>query len=478
MSRAPAYRLGAHTRRGADGLLLAGGWPPRCLRLSEAGAAALDAALDGGTAVTDAPPLPADGLAEAPGAAALVRRLVAYGMLDPVAGPGEAELTFVVPVRDGGAALGALVADLVPDGAVIVVDDGSRDDSAEVARHAGATVIPNEGAPGPAGARNTGWRRASTEFVAFIDADCLVDGDWARPLAGLLADDPELALAAARVRGKTGSGRLARWERTRSPLDMGSAAGLVGPDRRVSFVPSAALVARRSALVELDGFAEELRVGEDVDLVWRAVAAGWSVRYAPEMVVRHPPRPTLAARARQHFDYGTSAAALEHRHPGAAVPLRANRIMLPAALLGLGSPGGALFAGSTFAALAASRSSAGRSGGVRDAVAGKAPHLGLAVARLGLDAELIGGRELARALARDWLPVTLLLATRRGRARRLALLALTVDAATATASDPTGAPFNALLRLADNAAYCAGLWRGALAKRSARAILPRGLPSG
>ncbi len=502
------YRLGAATRRSADGLVVAGGWPPRCVRLSEAGAAALDHVLAGA-----AP--------DAPGTEALVRRLVGYGMLDPVAGTVGESVTFVVPVRDGGAALGRLVAGLAPYGEVIVVDDGSRDGSGEVARRAGATVVANEGAPGPAGARNAGWRRAATEFVAFIDADCLVDGDWARPLAGLLADDPALALAAPRVRGlpargRPGAGlaggpgsasvvrdtvasaRLARWERTRSPLDMGAAGGLVGPDRRISFVPSAALVARRSALAELGGFDEALRVGEDVDLAWRAVAAGWSVRYAPEVEVRHPPRPTLRARARQHFDYGTSAAALERRHPGAAVPLRANRLMLPAALLGAGMPGGALLVGVTIIVRTTALHSASRGGvaGSIAAIAASRRHDGrartpgampsmkatprradrrvpLAVARLALEAEGTGGRELARALARDWLPLTLLLATRRGRVRRLALLALAVDAAVATAPDPAAAPINALLRLADNVAYCAGLWRGALAERSPRAALPR-----
>lgn len=438
------YRLGAHTRRSDGGRLIVGGAPPRCLRLSAAGAGALDAVLLG---------------RPEPRAVKLVERLVSYGVLDPVAGRGRAEVTFVIPVRDGGPALADLVAALKPFGPVVVVDDGSRDGSPALARRAGARVVANDGPAGPAGARNAGWRLARTDHVAFIDADCGADGDWARPLAALLAADPGLALVAPRVRGNQGPGRLARWERLSSPLDMGGAGGLVGPGRRIPYVPSAALVARRDALAALGGFDERLRFGEDVDLVWRAVAAGWSVRYAAEIEVRHLPRPTLRARARQHFHYGTSAAALEARHPGSAAPLLLGRDVLPAALLAAGSPRGALLAAAAL--------------GLKVASGRDDPQSRRAVGRLALDAQLSVGRDLARALARDWLPPTLLATTRRGRLRRAALSAVAADVLAATWRDPTAAPVNAFLRLADNAAYCAGLWSGGLSAPCPRVLVPR-----
>jgi mycofactocin system glycosyltransferase len=440
----PNFRLGADTRRSADGRLLIGGRPPRCLRLSEAGAAALDAVLAG---------------RPAPRAADLVTRLTSHGMLDPVARPAGIEITFVIPVRDGGPALGSLVADLVAYGPVIVVDDGSQDGSVDLARGAGASVVANVESPGPAGARNTGRRLAGTDFIAFVDADCRVEGDWAGPLAGLLEIDPGLVIVAPRVRAIPGRGRLARWERSGSPLDMGGAGGLVGPGRRVPYVPSAALVARRAALEELGGFDDALRFGEDVDLVWRAVEAGHRVRYAPEIEVAHPARPTLRARLRQHFEYGTSAAALERRHPGSAVPLRPTRMMVPAALLG-----GDQTLAAALAAVAV---------GIFATPRGSEPRVRLAVFRLALGGELAAGRELARALSREWLPLTLLAFARRGRLRRAALLALAVDTVAATAADPGAAPWNAPLRIADNAAYCGGLWRGALASQCARVVLPR-----
>ena len=78
----------------------------------------------------------------------------------------------------------------------------------------------------------------------------------------------------------------------RSPLDMGDRPAEVQPGRRVSYVPSAALLVRRSALPE-DPFDPALRYGEDVDLIWRLIDAGWRVRYEPGVVVHHEEDATL-----------------------------------------------------------------------------------------------------------------------------------------------------------------------------------------
>ena len=155
----------------------------------------------------------------------------------------------MIPSLDGGDALVDLVAALAPAGPVIVVDDGSTDGSPERAAAAGAQVLANAGAPGPAGARNTGLHAAATEFVAFLDADCIAAPGWRAGLGAMLAADPSLALVAPRVRSAPGPGALARYETRHSPLDLGAAPSLVGPGRRISYLPAAALVARREDLL-------------------------------------------------------------------------------------------------------------------------------------------------------------------------------------------------------------------------------------
>lgn len=434
-------------RRSDDGRLLVGGAPARLIRLTAAGSAALDSLLAGG---------PAD-----PASGRLLERLRAAGMVHPVAAPAAVPpLTTIVPVRDGGDDLGPLVARLRELGEVIVVDDGSRDGSALRARAAGARVLANRGAPGPAGARNTGLAQASTELVAFIDADCLPDSDWASGLAALLAEDPRLAVAAPRVRGLPGDDFIARYETGASPLDMGPDPSLVGPGRRVGFVPSAALVARRSALLEIGGFDEARRVGEDVDLVLRLLVGGWRIRYAPELQVAHRSRATLAGLARQRFAYAESASALDHAHPGTVAPLRASPHSL-AIWLGLAADPRAGLAALCGSVLLTSR----------QIHPGKARR---EVASMALRSHLHSSRHLARALARDWLPLTVLGSLASRRLRCLALVAIAVDVASSSQPDaqPLGPALRASLRQVDNLSYAAGLWTGAARRRSAGALLP------
>lgn len=413
------YQLDPSVRRRGDGLLLAGGTPPRLLRLSPNGARALDRILAGA---------PLD-----PAAAALAVKLSGQGTITPLP-PRRApatELTTVVPVHDGGPGLASLVESLRQRGEVIVVDDRSSDGSPQLAAAAGARMIASAGAPGPAGARNTGLRAARTELVAFVDADCRVAAGWSDRLAGLLTADPRLAVVAPRVRSAPGRSRLARYERRHSPLDLGPNPALVGPGRRVSYLPAAALVARREPLLGLDGFDEALRYGEDVDLIWRLLAVGHLVRYAPQVAVEHAPRSTLAELARQRAGYGSSAAALDSRHPGATAPLRGN----PAAL-----------------AVAITRAAA------------RSPHPASrrALVAIGLRNEGGFAAQLGRALCREWLPLTAAAALASRRGRRLAALALALDLASTRG-----------LRLLDNAAYASGLWNAALRERRAGVLLPR-----
>jgi cellulose synthase/poly-beta-1,6-N-acetylglucosamine synthase-like glycosyltransferase len=165
----------------------------------------------------------------------------------------------------------------------------------------------------------------TTPLLAFVDADCVPTAGWLDPLLAHF-DDERVAFAAPRVVSRaadpaTASGAIARYEASRSPLDLGPVEGRIAPATRIAYAPAAAVLVRRQALVEFGGFDPSLRVGEDVDLVLRLVDAGWRARYEPQSVVGHRPRATLAALLRQRFGYGRSAGALDRRHPGAVAPV-------------------------------------------------------------------------------------------------------------------------------------------------------------
>ena len=100
------------------------------------------------------------------------------------------DVSVVVAVHDSARTLPALLAAMRAqdfDGTVelVVVDDGSRDESAGIARAGGARVIEQENA-GPSAARNRGWREARAPVVLFTDSDCVPQADWVRRLAAAI----------------------------------------------------------------------------------------------------------------------------------------------------------------------------------------------------------------------------------------------------------------------------------------------------
>ncbi len=255
----------------------------------------------------------------------LARRLTDAGAAHPVPPPlTEApDVTVLIPVRDRAAALGRCLAALGRSFPVLVVDDGSRDPAAiaALARRHNAGLLRHEHNLGPAAARNTGLSQIDSEFVALLDSDCAPESDWITTLAAQLAD-PLVAAVAPRIRPVAADTVAGRFARANGPLDLGERTARVVPLGRVSYVPTAAILLRRAALVDQPGpFDPALRYGEDVDLVWRLHAAGWRVRYEPGVTVAHHEPASAPALLARRYRYGTSAGPLARRHPANLSPL-------------------------------------------------------------------------------------------------------------------------------------------------------------
>jgi mycofactocin system glycosyltransferase len=427
-------QLDRGVRRFGDGRLLLGGAPTRLLRLGDTGAQLLDAWLTGHPVGPE------------PAARALARRLLDAGIVHPAAEPGshaETLVTLVVPVKDNPDGLARLLAATAGMPDRIVVDDGSADPL-------GDATIRHDRPRGPAAARNAGWRRAATPLVAFLDSDTVPAAGWLDPILPLF-DDPAVAAVAPRIKSMS-TGPVGRYEARRSALDMGPEPAPVRPGGRVRYLPAAALVVRAEALRALGGFDESLRFGEDVDLVWRLLAAGHTVRYQPLSAVHHQPRGTVRAFLRQRFDYGSSAAPLARRHPGLLYPVRLPAALAVAYLLAV--------AGRPAAAALAGAGSAGRT--VRRLHRGQVPLL--AATALAVRGQLTLTGQLAAALRREWWPLAL--CTRRGRR-----LLLAAHAAAAAASLREGSGI--LPRIADDLAYGLGVWAGCLRHRTLAPLAPR-----
>ncbi len=483
------------------------GAPRRLLRLSAAGAAILDRIGAG------------EALESSPARSELVERLLDGGVLHPDPSSGEggpdpsdvprpADVTLVVPVRDRAAGLKALLESVLRAdeqlASIVVVDDGSADPvevpaAVDAARgtalpanaDAGpssselipVSVVRHDRPCGPAAARNSGLARVTTPLVAMVDSDCTVEAGWLAPLLALFTD-PRVAIAAPRVRSSRGprvrpslgvepqrgagrgiSSALAGYEAMSSPLDLGRRRSRVAPGTAISYVPSAALIARTEVLAEFGGFDERMTTGEDVDLAWRLIEQGHRIRYEPSSTVAHEPRTTLRTWATQRFGYGRSAAALDRRHPGRVSPIVLGR--WSAAVWGL-------------AALGAPASAAVVAAATSVAVARSMPDLPPRVAAgVALGGHLAAGRQLARASVREWWPITLGLAATSRRARRLLAIAAAASvleswrSGTDRESPEISLLSFAALSILDGLAYGTGVWVGCFEQRSLRALLPR-----
>lgn len=452
------FRLDSSCRRTGAGRVLIGGSPLRVLTLSAGGAAVIDALQHGGEIEVRTATM-----------ARLLDRLIDLGLIHPIRSasdtddaPGVAStaerwassVTVVTPCKD------ELPSHPRWACASVIVDDASVPPLQQAAT--AATVVRLERNVGPGGARNAGLALVDTPFVAFVDADVDIDeGD----LASLVHwfDDPSLAAVAPRIRAAEAPGALAAFESIRSPLDLGPEPARVAPTTRVSYVPAAVLVCRTEAVRSIDGFDGGLRYGEDVDLVWRLVAAGWRCRYDPSITARHRTRPTLGAWIVQRYRYGTSAAPLAQRHPGALAPLRMSG-----------------WSAATWLPVVAGLPLVGALVGIGTSVAlvRKLPQVppreSLRLAGLG---NLYAGRLWCETLSRAWWPIAALAALASRRLRRVVVVAWAVPVVIAGRSlrrrrrsiDPVRF---VLLHLIDDLAYGAGVWVGAWRERSVAALMP------
>ncbi|HEY9677491.1 MAG TPA: glycosyltransferase family 2 protein [Drouetiella sp.] len=205
-------------------------------------------------------------------------------------------VSIIVPVYNGGDqfddCLAAIARWKPTNWELIVVDDGSTDQSAALARHYGATVMSTEGRLGPGAARNIGSRYATGEYVAFIDADCEVNAKTFRNMAAALsADDSIDALFGSYD------------ERPRAPSFLSQYKNLMhhyvhqqSSEEACTFWSGCGVV-RRSLFLALGGFdviTYKRPSIEDIDLGYRIKAAGGKIVLSKKVQVKHYKNWTLS----------------------------------------------------------------------------------------------------------------------------------------------------------------------------------------
>mgnify|MGYP001481695626 FL=1 len=171
---------------------------------------------------------------------------------------------------------------------IIVVDDGSTDATADIARQWENIKCLTQCNRGPSAARNTGIAEAQGEFIALLDADDLWPAGKLAAQLRVLQQHPEAAMVFGDCRQFDDGGPWLRTQFERGGL--GHAAWGPVPVLhdayprllRDNFITTGSVVLRRAVLTEVGGFAEDLRLVEDLDL-WLRIAGGYPIAWCGDV---------------------------------------------------------------------------------------------------------------------------------------------------------------------------------------------------
>ena len=233
------------------------------------------------------------------------------------------KVSVVVCVHNGGETLddclGALAQVDYPDVELIVVDDGSTDDSPAIVRRYPAITLIQTPNGGLSVARNVGLSRASGDIVAYLDADARPEPEWLSYLV-----QPFVSSGVAGAGGPNVVPPDDPWFSQCVARAPGGPSHVLLDDRIAEHVPGCNMAFRREVLLALDGFNPIFRrAGDDVDLCWRLQQRGWRIGFAPGALVWHHHRSSLTGYWRQQVGYGESEAWLKPLHPDKFVGRRA-----------------------------------------------------------------------------------------------------------------------------------------------------------
>lgn len=197
-----------------------------------------------------------------------------------------------------------------PDYEIVVVDDGSRDDTAEIAGEYRARLIRTENR-GLSAARNEALNDEAAEIVAYIDDDAYPDPHWLKFIANTFLTTDYVALGGPNILPPE-SGFVSNC--------VGNAPGgpvhvLVG-NTEAEHIPGCNMAYRKKALKAIGGFDPSFRVaGDDVDVCWRLQRMGWKIGFHPSALVYHNRRDSIRKYLKQQYNYGKAEAMLEDKWP-------------------------------------------------------------------------------------------------------------------------------------------------------------------
>ena len=198
---------------------------------------------------------------------------------------------------------------------IIVVNDGSTDNTGEILKKFDTVTVIATEARGPSVARNLAIEKSQGEYLAFTDGDCIVDTEWVNELLAYFTD--------AHVMGVGGDQRCPDDE-TPFGKEVHNFLSLIAfssdylkTKKRVMTVkhnPTCNMMYRRKAFQELGGFKKDLWPCEDLEFDYRLIRAGYTLIFNPKAIVYHYRPKDLPKFSRMHFRYGRAHAKLFRKY--------------------------------------------------------------------------------------------------------------------------------------------------------------------
>lgn len=250
-------------------------------------------------------------------------------------------ISVIVPAYNAAATLGrclaALTEQTLPPEEILVVDDGSSDETVEIARCYDVRVISQANA-GPAAARNTGAQAACGDLLFFTDADCSPAQDWVERMAVPFANP--MVAGAKGIYQTLQTEPVARFVQIEYEDKYDRMRGQEGID----FVDTYSAAYRRDIFLEAGGFDTSFPTAsvEDQEFSFRLARAGRRLVFVPDARVRHIHDRTMVEYAQRKFWIGFWKALVTRRHPSKLASDSHTPQMLKLQMTLVGA-GGALF---------------------------------------------------------------------------------------------------------------------------------------
>lgn len=218
-----------------------------------------------------------------------------------------------------------------PDLEILVLDDGSRDETVSVASAAAegderVMVLRDPTNRGKAERLNLGFRRAKNELVVVTDADTHLHPLAIKLLVSRIARSPRIAAVA-------GAPHVTNRRSLLAALQSLEAASIIGLSRRtqalggrMAIVAGVLGIFRRTPVLEVGGYDGRMAT-EDIDLTWRLLLAGWLTTYEPNALVGMQVPPNLSLLWLQRRRWGRGQGEVLHEHFGKILRRRSWRAM-------------------------------------------------------------------------------------------------------------------------------------------------------